>query len=77
LSADTTSIQITWTAPDHDGNDEILGYYIYWDDNTGVLIETALSSTGKNTLTFSQSGLQTGKYYIFTVTAYNGIGESV
>ena len=53
LSADKTSIQISWTAPDHDGSATITGYKIYWDNNTGTIINTAIETTSWQTLTFS------------------------
>lgn len=77
LSADETSIQIQWTAPPHDGSSDLIGYRIYWDDNTGVLLETHIAETTRQTLTFSKSGLQTGQYYRFAISAYNAIGEGI
>ena len=57
LTADKDSIQISWSAPTHDGSDAITGYKIYWDDNTGTIIDTVLATTTWQTLTFSKSGL--------------------
>jgi hypothetical protein len=68
---------VQWEAPDHDGSDEIQGYNIYWDDNTATLIGTSIASTSKTTLTYSKTGLSQGLYYMFAVSAYNSIGESV
>ena len=45
LIADKTSIQISWTAPAHDGSATITGYKIYWDDNTGTIIDSAIETT--------------------------------
>jgi titin len=76
-SSDQTSITVSWQAPDYNGGTEILGYYIYWDDATTSLLPTSIGQTNWQTLSFSKAGLSTDSYYIFAVTAYNVIGESL
>jgi hypothetical protein len=54
----------------------VTGYIIYWDNASGTIIKTSIGSTSWQTLTFSQAGLQTNKYYLFAVSSVNVVGES-
>jgi hypothetical protein len=76
-SADQTSISITWTAPAYDGSSTLIGYNIFWDNNTGTIITSAIGTTPYQTLSFTKSGLTAGKYYKFAVSAINDLGESL
>lgn len=74
--ADQTSISIAWSAPIQTGSTAITAYRIYWDNASGVIIGTSIGNTSSSTLTFSQTGLTTNRYYTFAVSAVNIIGES-
>jgi titin len=76
LSADKTSITVQWSAPSSDGSTPITGYKLYWDESTGIILPDSIGDTTWQTLQFTQSGLDTDRYYIFAVSAINIVGES-
>ena len=59
---------ITWSAPTTDGGDSITGYTV--TSNTNATCTTS-------TLSCTITGLTNGTAYTFTVTATNGVGDSV
>jgi hypothetical protein len=79
LSADPTHISFSWMAP-YDGGNEIKSFIIYWDEGV-TESETFINSTPFE-VTFPEttytrdSGMETGKFYRFKVSAVNDIGES-
>jgi hypothetical protein len=76
--ADQTSISITWSAPAYDGSSSLIGYKIFWDNNTGTIITASpIGTTPYQTLSFTKSGLTAGLYYKFAVSAINDLGESL
>ena len=75
--SDFETIQVQWTNIGlHDGSDAIIGYSVYWDNNSGT-IDTAnpVGQTNSATLTFEKTGLVSGAEYLFAVAAFNSIGE--
>ena len=77
VSADRTSIQISWQAPNDDGASEITGYKVFWDNNTGTVdTVNAIATVNAQTLTYLKTGLTEGLFYKFAVLATNEIGES-
>ena len=69
-------MSISWVAPILTGSTPVTSYNIYWDNASGVIINTPIGTTSSSTLTFSSTGLTTNRYYTFAVSALNIIGES-
>ena len=65
-------VDLTWLAPESDGGDAIIGYYVFTfiagDKQQGF------TGTGDDDLTFQMTGLDNDTTYTFTVAAYNAIG---
>ena len=53
MSADQSSIAISWTTPLSDGSSAITGYNIYWDNASGSIINSKIGSTSWQTQSFS------------------------
>lgn len=74
VSADQTHITFSWTAPYNGGND-ISAYRVYWDQGTNNFVaSTPFEVSGTTTYT-RDSGMETGVFYRFKVSAVNDIGE--
>jgi hypothetical protein len=70
-----TEIDLSWTAPDFDGNSAITGYFI--ERKVGVGAFTTLTAdTGNNQTTYSDTGLTPETLYTYRVSAINGSGTS-
>lgn len=76
IYADTTQIQLGWSAPSDTGYSDVAGYRVYWSENdyTVPLYDTNDSSVLQFTLTAPE--LISGGKYSFAVSAYNDITES-
>jgi hypothetical protein len=76
IYADTTQIQLGWSAPSDTGYSDVVGYRVYFSENDYALpiYDTADSSILQFTL--SAPELTSGGKYSFAVSAYNDITES-
>ena len=63
------SVVLQWVEPHHN-NAPILGFYVYTDDD-GLVGNVTADEDSLNV-----TGLMPHTQYVFTVTAYNNIGES-
>ncbi|RDJ32507.1 MAG: fibronectin type III domain-containing protein [Crenarchaeota archaeon] len=71
-----TAIDLYWSAPNDDGDSPITGYKIEFKivpDGYNVLV----ANTGSNSTFYFHSGLQTGKTYVYRISAINAIGTSL
>ena len=71
VTADSTHIKISWTAPVNTGGSSLLKYFVYVG---GVKKAEVQAPTTEYTFVTS-AGLVTGTSYTFTVSAVNAIGE--
>jgi len=69
----TGQITLNWSAPSDNGGSAITNYKIYRGTSSGG--ETYFTTVG-NVLTYTDTGLTTGSFYCYKVTAVNSIGES-
>ena len=79
LAANTVSssqINLSWSAPSKDGNSQITGYMIQRSTDNGTTWSTAVSNTGSNGTTYSDTGLAHSTTYSYRVSTINGIGTS-
>lgn len=60
VTSTKTSVTLSWSVPTHNGSSNIIGYRVYWDNNTGTLLPTSIGSTTWQTLSFFKAGLTTG-----------------
>lgn len=70
-SAATLPLTVTWTAPEDDGNSDIIGYDVYvggFPMNKGGMI-----SADDRSYTFEDNRVKSGKTYKVTVRAYNAV----
>lgn len=78
-SADSTAIVVQWTASDDRGS-IVLNYLIYWDNGTGSIPRTLLTTTANTVFeastTFFAANLNAGQTYQFAMRAVNQIGQS-
>jgi hypothetical protein len=71
VTADSSSIKISWTAPSNTGGSSLLKYFVYIDGTKKAEVQAPTTE-----YTFaSAAGLVTGQNYAFTVSAVNSIGE--
>ncbi|HEX5457828.1 MAG TPA: fibronectin type III domain-containing protein [Candidatus Nitrosotalea sp.] len=68
-----TQINLSWTAPNNNGNSPITGYKIYRSTSSGT--ETLLTTSGNFTL-YNDTGVTTGVKYFYKVSSVNPVGES-
>ena len=80
VTADTTMIEIGWTAPTDDGFNAVLGYKVYWNaGGSGNIIETPIYDTMSDSIlsfTISAPQIVGGSTYSFAVSAYNAVSSS-
>jgi hypothetical protein len=78
VSADTSSIQIAWTAPTDFGGTPLTNYKVEWNaggsSTTYVVLYTSLDA---NTLTYTKGSLNAGETYKLRVSANNYVGYSL
>jgi len=70
---DTTSITITWTAPEDDGGSEIIGYRIMKSVNDSGFSERDI--VGEDVFEFTDLEVYANTNYTYIVAAFNEIGE--
>ena len=78
IYADTTQIQIGWTAPSSTGYSNLQGYLVYWNGGgSGQILSTPIYDTqSPSILTFTTTAVTAGTKYSFTVAAYNLVSTS-
>lgn len=70
-SAETLPLTVTWTAPEDDGDSDIIGYDVYvggFPMNKGGMI-----APDERSYTFEDNRVKSGKTYKVTVKAYNAV----
>lgn len=70
-SAETLPLTVTWTAPEDDGDSDIIGYDVYvggFPMNKGGMI-----APDERSYTFEDNRVKSGKTYKVTVRAYNAV----
>ena len=62
IYADTTQIQIGWTAPSSTGYSNLQGYYVYWNGGgSGQILSTPVFDTQSSSiLTYTTSAVTAG-----------------
>ncbi len=71
-SADYQSIRLTW-----EKSDKADGYYLYRAAGKNKAYTQIQTVRGKNTLSYTDRGLATGKTYYYKVQAFSGTGASL
>jgi len=74
-SASSTSIVLSWTAPQNNGGSQITGYKIEAKVNSGAYT-VLVANSGSTSTSYINSGLITGSTYTYRVSAINSIGTS-
>src|SRR5713226_3493321 len=67
------SVSLSWSPPQHNGSSAITGYSLEW--KTAPTYTYTAIPLG-NVTKYNQTGLTTGKTYIYRVSAVNAIGTS-
>ena len=68
-----TSIDLAWTTPSSNGY-AISGYMIESSIDNGVTWSTLVADTQSTSVTYSDTGLTTGTYYTYKISAINPLG---
>ena len=68
-----TSIDLAWTAPNDNGY-AISGYMIERSTDNGVTWSTLVADTQSTSVAYSDTGLTTGTYYTYKISAINSLG---
>ena len=79
LTADAvgqTQIDLSWTAPENDGNSAITGYRIEVSSDVGSSWNDLVSDTGSTDTTYSHTGLAANTTRHYRVYAINAVGSS-
>ena len=78
IHADTTQIQIGWTAPSSTGYSNLQGYKVYWNGGgSGQILALPIYDTQSSSiLTYTTTAVTAGQKYSFTVAAYNLVTTS-
>jgi fibronectin type 3 domain-containing protein/type II secretory pathway pseudopilin PulG len=73
--AGSQKLKISWSEPNDNGYDNIIGYRIYRKINATPTQSDFATSVPSKTFSFLDSGLANGTNYCYRVSAVNGIGE--
>ena len=73
--AGSQKLKISWSEPNDNGYDNIIGYRIYRKINATPTISDFATSVPRTSLSFLDSGLINGTNYCYRVSAVNGVGE--
>ena len=73
-TADSSEIELEWTAPADTGTSAITGYRIEVSRNAGQSWNDRVSNTGNTVTTYTHTGLQPGTTRHYRVSAINGAG---
>jgi fibronectin type 3 domain-containing protein len=73
--AGSQKLKLSWSEPDDNGYDNIIGYRIYRKINATPTISDFATSVPRTTFSFLDSGLTNGTNYCYKVNAVNGVGE--
>ncbi|MFN8498610.1 MAG: fibronectin type III domain-containing protein [Anaerolineae bacterium] len=68
------NVRLTWSAPPTNNGSPLSSYRIYRGVSSGG--ETFLASVGAGVTSYTDSAVNTGTTYYYTITAINGLGES-
>lgn len=72
-----TGIDLSWSAPDDDGGEDITGYKIERKEATETRYSTIKADTRSASTTYEdRKGIETGTAYVYRVSAINDDGES-
>lgn len=70
------AVDLTWSAPQTDGGDAVVGYDVEWSSDGGSSWSQPLTAALSNTATAATvSGLTNGAPYVFRIAATNGVGR--
>ena len=72
-TAQTGTVDLTWTPPASDGGSPLTGYKLYRGTTSGG--ETLVAAVTAPATSFTDSGLANGVTYYYQLTAVNAIGE--
>ena len=70
----TDRINLSWTAPDDDGNSAITGYKIEYSDDAGANWDDLVADTDNTSTTYADTGLDPATTRHYRVSAINGVG---
>ncbi len=69
------SVALSWSAPATNNGSPVSSYRIYRGISSGA--ETYLGSVGAGLTSYTDTAVNSGTMYYYTITAINGLGESV
>ena len=72
--ASNAQVTLTWQVPASNGGSVVIGFKVYRGTTSGT---GSLLATLGNVLTYVDSTVTNGQTYFYTITAVNGIGESL
>ena len=70
----TSRIDLSWTAPDHDGGERIRGYRIEVSENGGLSWSDLVANTNSARTTYAHTGLDPATTRHYRVSAINSVG---